>query len=190
MGCIMRITGGDKRGLKLISPRGDQIRPTSEKVRQAVFNMLYDRIQGCVFVDLCCGTGIMSFEALSRGADRAVLVDQSSHSRETAKRNLERTGYLDRAIFKSGKVETNLGAVPFSPDQLTIVYLDPPYANHRLYHRLFKDLDARTREYPVILVVEHPRDLALADGVHLRIQRFRNYGEKQITIFTSHCVIW
>ncbi len=186
----MRITGGEKRGLKLISPRGDEIRPTSEKVRQAVFNILYDRIQGCVFADLCCGTGIMSFEALSRGAERAVLVDPSSRARETVNRNLDRTGYRDRVSFKTGNAEASLGSVPFSPDQLTIVYVDPPYANHRLYQRLFKELDTRTGENKLILVMEHPRELDLSDGVFLKIQRTRQYGEKKITIFTSPSVIW
>ena len=186
----MRITGGEKRGLKLLSPKGVNIRPTSEKIRLAVFNILFQRISDARFFDLCCGTGIMAMEALSRGAEQAVLVDTSDESGRTVHRNLERSDFASRAVFHRSDVVRFCRSMLLPVDQLSILYLDPPYRDVRLYRNVIRTVDQRAAGKQVILIVEHPTSLEVEGGPELAIRSTHHYGEKQITLFTSQTVVW
>jgi 16S rRNA (guanine(966)-N(2))-methyltransferase RsmD len=83
---------GRWRGRRLLPPPGDAIRPTADRVKEALFSILGARVTGAVFVDLCCGTGALGIEALSRGASRAIFVDEARTSLSLAGANLERCG--------------------------------------------------------------------------------------------------
>src|SRR5882757_9009382 len=95
----MRITGGAARGRFLRAPRGSRVRPTADKVRAAIFNILGSRtdIADRRWLDLFCGTGAVGLEALSRGAAFVVLVDGSRESCRIARENVARSGYAERA---------------------------------------------------------------------------------------------
>jgi 16S rRNA (guanine966-N2)-methyltransferase len=121
----MRITGGIGRGRKLKVPSGEQVRPTSDKVKQALFNILGERVEGAVFLDLFAGAGGIGIEALSRGAERAVFVDGFRESLEAVKHNIGQTGFGERAEAVLSKVEPFLMKRSGPYD---IVFLDPPYA--------------------------------------------------------------
>lgn len=101
------------------------MRPTSDKVKQAVFNILGERIAGAVFLDLFAGAGGIGIEALSRGAGLAVFVDASRESIKVVKQNIEQTGFEGKALVLLSKAESFLK----KPSALyDIVFLDPPYA--------------------------------------------------------------
>jgi len=121
----MRVTGGIGRGRRLKVPAGSRIRPTSDKVKQALFNILGDKVEGAAFLDLYAGAGGIGIEALSRGAARAVFVDISRDSLSILKKNIEQTGFSDLALVVASKAETFLGK-PSGP--YDILFLDPPYA--------------------------------------------------------------
>ena len=121
----MRVTGGTGRGRRLKAPAGSGVRPTSDKVKQALFNILGQKAAGAVFLDLYAGAGGIGIEALSRGAERVVFVDASRESVKTIKQNIEQTGFGDRAAVIQSDVETFLRR-PSGP--YDIVFLDPPYA--------------------------------------------------------------
>jgi 16S rRNA (guanine966-N2)-methyltransferase len=125
----MRITGGIGRGRKLKVPVESKVRPTSDKVKQALFNILGDRVPGAVFLDLFAGAGGIGLEALSRGAERVVFVDGSRESLDVVKKNIDQTGFSERAEAVLSKVEPFLKkrSGPFN-----IVFLDPPYAMEML----------------------------------------------------------
>src|ERR1700759_880622 len=89
----MRVVAGELKGQKLVAPQGWKVRPTSERVREAVFSTLGERVEGAVVLDLYCGTGALAIEALSRGAARATLVDRDTRP---ALGNVERLGLADR----------------------------------------------------------------------------------------------
>src|ERR1700749_1588370 len=89
----MRVVAGELKGQKLVAPRGWKVRPTSERVREAIFSTLGGRVEGAVVLDLYCGTGALAIEALSRGAARATLVDRDTRP---ALGNVERLGVRDR----------------------------------------------------------------------------------------------
>jgi len=106
-------------------PTGSKVRPTSDKVRQALFNILGEKVPGAVFLDLFAGAGGIGIEALSRGAERVVFVDGARESLETVRHNIEQAGFGERAKVVLSKVEPFLKRRSGPYD---IVFLDPPYA--------------------------------------------------------------
>jgi 16S rRNA (guanine(966)-N(2))-methyltransferase RsmD len=121
----MRVTGGIGKGRKLKVPAGARVRPTSDKVKQALFNILGQKVEGALFLDLFAGIGGIGIEALSRGAARVVFVDDSRDSLRVIQQNIEQTGFNERAQVIASKAETFLKK---TSEQFDIVFLDPPYS--------------------------------------------------------------
>src|SRR5712692_1540544 len=98
----MRITGGVARGRQIHAPRGSRVRPTADKVRGAIFNILAARggIEGLRVLDLFAGSGALGLDALSRGAAQAIFVDKSRESCRVTRQNVERSGFTDRAKIR------------------------------------------------------------------------------------------
>lgn len=121
----MRVTGGIGRGRRLKVPAGSSVRPTSDKVKQALFNILADRVEAAVFLDLYAGAGGIGIEALSRGAAHVTFVDVSKEALAVLRHNVEQMGFGDHAEVVPAKAESFLKK-PSRP--YDIVFLDPPYA--------------------------------------------------------------
>lgn len=122
----LRITGGQNRGRKLFSPPKSTIRPASDMIRQAVFNMLSAEIPGCEFFDIFAGSGIVGLEAVSRGADRAVLIEREKRQVALIQRNVAHLGMERQADVRHA--DAFLWARHFAPGhRSTIVFLGPPY---------------------------------------------------------------
>ncbi len=124
----MRIVAGQHRGRVLDSPKDNAIRPTSDKVRLAVFNMLNSRgaVVDSIVLDAFCGTGALSLEALSQGAAQAVLIDQDKKSLDLAKKNAAALKEEKNCQFIL-KDATKIGLRPSSQQAATLCFLDPPY---------------------------------------------------------------
>ena len=122
----MRVTGGISRGQRLKAPAGSHVRPTSDKVKQALFNILGENVVDAVFLDLFAGAGGIGIEALSRGAGRVVFVDASRESLGVITQNIEQTGFKERSQTVLSKAESFLQKKTGPYD---IVFLDPPYAD-------------------------------------------------------------
>ena len=121
----MRITGGEWRGRPLIAPAGTATRPTSDKVRQALFNLLGPQIAGAALLDLFAGTGAIGLEALSRGAARAVAVESSPPALAATRKNSDSLGATLEII--SLPVERALQSFAAKNESFDIIFLDPPY---------------------------------------------------------------
>ena len=121
----MRVTGGTGRGRRLKVPAGERVRPTSDKVKQALFNILGESVNGASFLDLFAGAGGIGLEALSRGAGWVVFVDASRGSLDIVRHNIELLGFGDKVQVVFSKAETFLKKPSY---QFDIVFLDPPYA--------------------------------------------------------------
>ena len=125
----MRIIAGSMRGKKLATFVGNQIRPTSDRTREALFSMLTSRLgsfHGLNVLELCAGTGAQSLEAISRGASLAVLIDQSSESLRIIKDNVQRCDFSKQVKIINGKLPHCLDkCLPFAPYDL--IFIDPPY---------------------------------------------------------------
>ena len=175
----MRIVGGDLGGRVLKAPPGSDTRPTSEKVREALFNILGD-VSGASVLDLFAGSGALGIEALSRGASHATFCDLRKPALATLRGNLRDLGVEDRATVIAGEaVATAARHVPTVPWNL--VFVDPPYASD-LAVRSVQAL--RNLAPDAVIVIEHDRRNAPPDGLGslLRTDQ-RRYGDTFISFY-------
>lgn len=134
----MRVIAGELKGQRLVAPRGWKVRPTSDRVREAIFSALGERVEGAAVLDLFCGTGALAIEALSRGAGAAVLVDRDTRP---ALGNVERLGLGGRVELVRADVERWL-ADPTGGGggrRFDLVFVDAPY---RLAGRVSQSLNS------------------------------------------------
>ncbi len=122
----MRVIAGTARGTRL-APVPDGVRPTSDHVRESVFNALGQFFEGGRVLDLYAGTGALGIEALSRGCEGAVFVERDRRARAAIRQNLERTGFVDRTETLGGEVERQLGRLVERGERYDLIFADPPY---------------------------------------------------------------
>ena len=125
----MRVIAGRWKGRRLKSPRGEAVRPTTDRVKEALFNILGQKVQECLFLDLCCGAGGLGIEALSRGAASVVFVDLSRRSLAVVRDNLELCG-AESSRFQLVGAEAASWLEGWNPPTETtpwILVADPPY---------------------------------------------------------------
>ncbi len=120
----MRIIGGEFKGRTLFSFEGEEIRPTPDKVREALFNIIRTRIYGARFMDLFSGTGAMGIEALSHGASEVHLNDKDRQSQALIKKNLDKLKISDRVKLTA---LDGVELIAQGIEKFDIIYIDPPY---------------------------------------------------------------
>jgi 16S rRNA (guanine966-N2)-methyltransferase len=123
----MRVISGQYRSRVLIAPKGRDTRPTSDRLRETLFNVLAPRIEGAVFVDLYAGSGAVGIEALSRGACEAVFVEQAEPALKAVRANLDALGIRGGFALEPRSVAAVLKRLASSGRVADIVFLDPPY---------------------------------------------------------------
>lgn len=176
----LRVTGGALRGRRVpVPPR--LVRPTSERARQAFFNIVGDRIDGARFLDLFAGSGIFSFEAISRGAISATAVDNNRRSIESISRFAKDWDVPVTAIYGDA-----VAVLPRLHEQFDVVFADPPY-DYEDYDGLLAALDQMAPAPDAIVAVEHRKrtNPFTAETKRLRLQRRAEYGEVWITFWNA-----
>jgi 16S rRNA (guanine966-N2)-methyltransferase len=177
----MRIIAGELKGQRLVAPKGWKVRPTSDRVREAVFSALGDRVEGARVLDLYCGTGALAIEALSRGAASAVLVDQDTRP---ALGNVQRLGLAERVELVRADVGRWLDQVSSAPaaGKFDLVFVDAPY-------RLADPVSRHLNQHLPLLLAENGRAV-IESGARrpLRIDsleplRQRRYGAADVAIY-------
>lgn len=178
----MRIVAGEFKGRRLAGPEGGPARPTSDKVREALFSILGD-IEGAAVLDLFAGTGALAIEALSRGASEAVLVERNAKMAGIARRNIEQTATDSRARLVKGDALKFLTA---DRGRYDIVFLDPPYADAAaIAERLTEALPDRLAPGArVVAESDRRQPLDLAAGP-LSLRSEHRYGDTLIRIFEA-----
>src|SRR5579872_1303261 len=173
----MRVIGGEFRSRAIKSLPGLDVRPTPDRLREALFNVLAPRIEGAVFADAYAGTGAVGIEALSRGASRAVFIEQNRGALAVIRENLKSLSAEARAQVLAGKVSALLGKV-----DADIVFLDPPYNLEREYGNALAALAAKP---PGLVIVQHDVRLKLDEtyGV-LRQSRTLRQGDNVLSFYT------
>lgn len=122
---MSRIVAGSARGRTLVAPKGLRTRPTSDKVRGAIMNVLGQLFDGGEVLDLYAGTGALALEALSRGCSRAVCVEADPAAAECIRRNARACGFEERVDVRRGRVEEVVGRLPRGA--FALAFVDPPY---------------------------------------------------------------
>jgi 16S rRNA (guanine966-N2)-methyltransferase len=183
----MRIVGGQFRGKALTTPRSDAIRPTSDRLRESMFNILAHAYENAVadarVIDLFAGTGALGLEALSRGATFAVFVDDSAEARGLIRANVDALGLGGRTrLFR--RDATGLGAIgAFEP--FSLAFLDPPYRRGLGPPALAALSDGGWLTPGALCVVEEASDAEVAVLPSFELVEARDYGETRLS-FLRH----
>lgn len=176
----MRVTGGLGKGRKLRVPAGSRVRPTSDKVKQALFNILGEKVRNAFFLDLYAGTGGVGIEALSRGTERVFFVDDATESLRVIKQNVEQTGFDERAQIVTSKAESFLKK---TSEQFDIIFMDPPYT---LELQPLLDLVAESGALKAdsIVIAEHfKKQLSPQRAGRLELYREAQYGDTVLAFY-------
>ena len=180
----MRIITGDFKGRRLEMPENNNIRPTTEKVKEAIFSIIAGNLEDAVCVDLFAGTGNLGLEALSRGAEKCYFADNSRESLDLIKRNIAMCKAEEWSTVIPGDFEKALTRLGERGEKIDIFFLDPPYKKG-LYERCFeliREFDLLAEEG--IIIAEHNvRDKLAEDLSGFEIIKERSYGTVAISIY-------
>lgn len=178
----MIITGGINKGRKVKTVNSREVRPTSAKVRESIFNIIQSSIAGSVMLDLFAGSGIMGFEALSRGAKKVVFVEKNFKIAEVLKENLAQFDCDCELIITDAVL---------APDRLkgskfNIIFIDPPYVMSNIIKPvLWKIKDNNLLSEQGIVIIEHSPDYNAGEAgknTGFEILKEKKYGDTVITI--------
>ena len=177
----MRIIAGSARGRKLFSPEGMDVRPTTDKVKESLFNIIQFEIPGARVLDLFSGTGQLGLEALSRGAESAVFLDNSRRSLDAVRKNLLQTGLQEKAEVICADTVLYLRSCKKTFD---IAYLDPPYQQGLLQKTL--PLLPAVMSKSGVIVCEHPTEEQLPQEIgSFALKKNYKYGKIMISVYSS-----
>ncbi len=181
----MRIITGTAKGRQLKTPRGRDVRPTSDRVKESLFAILAGRIADAAVADLFAGTGNLGLEALSRGAASAVFVDASPASIALIRDNAARTGLQGRAEILCLDALAAVDRFARTGRTFDLIFCDPPY-NRGLVAAILGKIAAGDILRPDgTVIIEHSRHEQLPDSlVHLRVSRTERYGETLVSLLT------
>jgi 16S rRNA (guanine966-N2)-methyltransferase len=175
----VRVIGGEFRSRVIKSVPGLDVRPTPDRLREALFNILAPRISGVVFADLYAGTGAVGIEALSRGASRAIFAETNRAATGVLCENLKSLGLEGRAELRQGRATALIGKITAD-----IVFLDPPYDLHSEYETVLTKLGEIP---PGLVVVQHDVRLKLAQTYgQLQQTRVLRQGDNCLSFYAAN----
>ncbi|SDK43463.1 16S rRNA (guanine(966)-N(2))-methyltransferase RsmD [Natronincola ferrireducens] len=180
----MRIIAGKARGLRLMAPKDLQVRPTSDRVKESIFNIIQNSLYDSIVIDLFAGTGNLGIEALSRNAQKAYFVEQSKTNIEIIKENLNKTRFTEIGEVINGDVIFSIHKLALKGVQGDIIFMDPPYNQGwpiKVLEEIYKKQIVTSSG---IIIVEHDKNENLLDEVH-GLFRFRkkDYGNTTMSFY-------
>jgi 16S rRNA (guanine(966)-N(2))-methyltransferase RsmD len=186
----MRVIGGAAKGRRLLAPKGQAVRPTADRVKESLFNILPRDFSGMKVLDLFAGTGNLSIEALSRGADHAVLVDSSERSVAVIKENLRRLSFATKTEVWVAPAARSLRALARRKESFDIIFLDPPYDQGLAKRSLAIIAQCNLLDDSGTIVVEHSAREALQrryDSLELHDER--RYGDTLLSFYKHQAIL-
>lgn len=175
----MRVITGSARGRRLQTLDGKDVRPTTDKVKESVFSIIQFQIQGRVFLDLFAGSGQMGIEALSRGAKKAYLVDQSLKSIRIIEQNVKTTGFEDTAVIARQDAQSFILS---ARENFDIAYLDPPFEKG-LINEVLPLLSAKMNKGGVILCECGEGEALPEEANDFVLDRTYRYGKIKVSLY-------
>jgi len=189
---MIRISGGAAKGRRIRVERaftkkngGDELRPTSSKVREALFDIMRNEVPGASFLDLYAGTGGVGIEALSRGAAQVVFVESNRIRADVIRQIVGRLHFAERSKVIEGKALDFVLREGMKEHRYDIVYLDPPYHSGELTEMLPLLGEGRILQEGGVVVVEHFSKTSMPEGVKwLTLRKRYKYGDTSLTVYT------
>lgn len=182
----MRIIGGRARGTKLYTLEGISTRPTLDRVKESIFNIIQTDVEGSIFLDLFSGSGAIALEAISRGAEKAILCDKEKTAIDIIKKNIEKTHSENKVELYNMDYEKCLDKIQ---DKVDIIYIDPPYKTDFILKALQKIENSKTLKEETKIILEtddEERILREIKDLKFEVIDNRKYGIAHI-IFLKRC---
>ncbi len=173
----MRVIAGSARRLKLITPEGKHTRPTSDKIKETLFNILQTETPDCRFLDLFSGSGGIAIEALSRGAKEAVMVDNDREAIRCIKENIKTTRFEDQSRLMTMDVLQALRRLDQLQAPFDVIFMDPPYRMD-LEHRILPYLLASSLVHEDTLIIVETTldtDIDYMDSLGCTVEKVKEY---------------
>ena len=182
----MRVISGEFRGRNLEQLVGMEIRPTSDRVKESLFNMLGTRLIDCAFLDLFAGTGGIGIEAYSRGAAQVVFIDESAKSIKVLKTNLDKLHISDKVEVYNIDYLNAINKLAYNNKKFDIIFIDPPYLKGFEQNALAKISEYKMLADEGIIVVEHDlKDKMPENTGELKLTRQKRYGNTMLSFYVS-----
>ncbi len=181
----MRIIAGTYRGLRLKAPKHGRLRPTSDQLRETLFDVLGPSVQGTQFLDAYAGSGAVGLEAMSRGAAEVVFIEHHRAATEAIRQNLASLGLESGWRVLHGTVERGLERLQNEGARFHFIFLDPPYEEIREYHHVLRQIGRGRLLLPEgLLIAEHSRRVRLEEHYGaLRRRRSVRHGDAQLEFY-------
>lgn len=183
----MRVISGLRKGHKLKTSKGLDVRPTEDRIKESLFNILGSINEDSIILDAFGGTGSIGIEFLSRGAKTCYFVDNSKESINIINENLKHTKFLDQSIVQKNDIILAMSIFGTKKLVFDYIYLDPPFRQDGLIHKLLETINKeRILSNEGIIIIEHEKELVLEDSIfNLNKFDFRNYGSKSLSFYNS-----
>jgi len=181
----VRVISGERKGHKLKAPKGKEVRPTEDKIKESLFNILRPLAEDATILDLFGGSGSIGIEFLSRGAKISYFVDISTTSISTIKDNLVNTRLIDKSVIVNKDAINALKYFKSINLKFDYIYLDPPFKEHELLLKTIATIsDNELLSKNGVMVIEHEKELVLDVEVDDFFKYdFRNYGSKSLSFY-------
>ncbi|HSH35724.1 16S rRNA (guanine(966)-N(2))-methyltransferase RsmD [Schnuerera sp.] len=182
----MRVISGSKKGFRLKSPKGKDTRPTEDRIKESLFNILRNIIENSIVLDLFAGSGSIGIEFLSRGSGKVYFVDKSLDSIRCIKDNLDHTGFKDKGEIIKNEAIKSINFFKKKDIRFDYIFIDPPYGHNLIDKTLKKIYESNILVQEGIIILEHEKDLILKENIYnLTKIDYRNYGHKSLSFYTK-----
>lgn len=171
----MRVISGSARGHKLQAPEGINTRPTTDRIKESLFNIIAYDLPECQFLDLFSGSGAIGIEALSRGAQRAVFVEESAVCKNIIESNLRFTKLFDKAQILKKEAVSAIYSLGEAKECFDIIFMDPPYNKQLAEPVLSAIVNTKVLKKDGYIIVERSSKLEPPHGSGLKIIREKDY---------------
>ncbi|MDD3570268.1 MAG: 16S rRNA (guanine(966)-N(2))-methyltransferase RsmD [Lachnospiraceae bacterium] len=180
----MRVISGKARGHKLAAPEGLDTRPTTDRIKETLFNIIAPDIYRCKFLDLFSGSGAIGIEALSRGADKVVFVDNGRKALETIEYNLNHTKLSDNAEIIRTEVLPAIKMLGSKNAKFDIIFMDPPYMAGLYKPTLMAILEANLLNKDGYVIAEYPAKVELPVAEGFKLVKTKDYKTTVMSFWT------
>ena len=180
-----RIIAGTHKGMNLFTPPGKMSRPTSDRAKEALFSIIGDDIEGMYVLDVFAGSGQIAFEALSRGAEHATLIERDRDAIAAINKNIAKTRWSDRVTLMTGDCRRHLAFLKRREKRFDFIYIDPPWASpDALLAQIRDDMPVLLTETGLLVIEsERKKPVLELEDIGMRLDKSCQYGISVLSFY-------